>query len=69
MKRVALYAALTVLSAALLTVSFNVGYRAEGGEPWWVGPGAWAGSILALVFAVATVVRLIIVIVESLRKR
>ncbi|MGI8728442.1 MAG: hypothetical protein ACR2LK_00305 [Solirubrobacteraceae bacterium] len=63
MKRVALYAVLSVLSVSLWAFSYGAGVNAEDGEPWWVGPGLGAGSILALGFAVATVVRLITVII------
>lgn len=69
MKRVASYALLTVLSASLFLFSYGAGLDAEDGEPWWVGPGLFGGTILALVFAVLTISELIAVIVRALRRR
>ncbi|MGI8728444.1 MAG: hypothetical protein ACR2LK_00315 [Solirubrobacteraceae bacterium] len=69
MRLVALFAALAVLSAYIAAFSFGAGVDESSRAPWWALPGLVGGAALAVIFAAATVIRLIIVIIESLRRR
>lgn len=69
MKFVALFAALAVLSAFIAVFSFGTGVDESSRAPGWVLPGMIGGAALACVFVVAAVIRLITVIIWSLRRR